>query len=417
MNAERPDDGPPPLGMPMGEFVALMAILMALTALSTDIMLGVLPDIAADFSLEGANEQQFMITVYMIAFAVGHVFVGPLSDRLGRKPVLIGGLLVYAVGSVIAILAHSYTLLLVARAIQGFGASAPRVVAVAVVRDRFVGRAMSQVMSFVMTVFIMLPVIAPALGSIIAASGSWHPIFTFLLVVAIATTAWVMLRLPETNPVSGEGARAPVGLRLALETIVESRQTMGYMLALGFVFGCLVTYITSTQQLFADVYGIVRWFPAVFASVAGGMMVATLVNARLVRHAGMRRLSHGGLIALVVVSVVMNVVGLALDGPLPIWLLVAYLATCFFLAGLVMPNFNAIAMEPLGRIAGTGSAFIGFVMTGIGAILGGAVGQLYDGTPQPLLLGFLVYSTVSLTVVMVTERGRLLEPAKVHATR
>lgn len=402
------------IGVSMTEFVALMAMLMAITALSVDIMLVVLPQIAADFLLSDPNMQQFVITAYVGSFATGHIIVGPLSDRIGRKPVIIGGLLVYAVGSVIAILAQSFEVLLIARVIQGLGAAGPRVVAVAVIRDCFVGRSMSEVMSFVMMIFIMLPVIAPALGQTIAAVGNWHPIFGFLLVFALGIMVWTMVRLPETNPRHGIGATPVVPLGQAVSLVFTNRQSVGYMVALGFLFGCLMIYISTSQQMFEDLYGVVRWFPLLFASVAGAMVISSIVNSRLVGRLGMRRMSHGALLALVALMAVLNLLHLAMP-VIPLLVLVPALSLAFFFIGLILPNFNALAMEPLGRIAGTGSSFVGFVMTGLGAVLGGVVGQLYDGTLQPLLLGFLGYSAMVLLIVSVTESGRLLTPAATHA--
>ncbi len=391
----------------MAEFVSMMAMSMALTALSVDIMLVVLPDIASDFRLTDQNAQQFVITTYMAAFAVGHLVVGPLSDRIGRKPVLIGGFLVYAAGTVIAIVSNSFEMLLAARAVQGLGASGPRVVAVAVVRDRFVGRGMSQIMSIVMMVFIMLPILAPSLGSLLALLGSWQPIFVFLLAFALSVMTWAALRLDETNPRTGDRVAKAVPVLAALRTIFESRQTVGYTLSLGFIFGCLLTYIASAQQIFEDVYGIVTWFPLVFASVAGGMVVASLVNSQVVAKIGMRRLSHSALLLFAAVAVLANILHMAI-GEFPVGLLVAFLSLSFFLVGLMLPNFNALAMEPLGAFAGTGSSFVGFAMTAMGAVLGGAVGQLYDGSAYPLFSGYGVFALISLGIVLVTERGRLL---------
>lgn len=402
------------LGTSMAEFITLMAFLMALTALSVDIMLVVLPDIAEDFSLTDPNMQQFVVTAYLGAFAAGHILAGPLSDRWGRKPVIIAGLIVYIAGSALAIVAQSYEVLLAARVIQGLGAAGPRVVAVAVIRDRFVGRAMSQVMSFVMMIFIMLPVIAPALGSVIARLGSWHPIFTFLLMFAVGTMIWVAFRLVETNPRRGPDVAPVVPIREAIATICASGQTVGYMLSLGFVFGCLMTYISTAQQFFSDIYGVVDWFPAVFASAAGAMIVSSVVNSRLVGRVGMRRLSHGALVAFVVLTGAVNLVALVVP-VVPLGVLMGFMALTFFLIGLILPNFNALSMEPLGRIAGTGSSFVGFVMTGTGAVLGGAVGQLYDGSMHPLFLGWLIYGSISLAIVFVAEGGRLLEPAAVRS--
>ena len=394
----------------MAEFVAMMAMSMALTALSVDIMLVVLPDIASDFSLLDANAQQFVITIYMAAFATGHLVVGPISDRIGRKPVLIGGFLVYGAGTVVAILSQSFEALLVARVIQGLGASGPRVVAVAVVRDRFVGRGMSQIMSIVMMVFIILPILAPSLGSLLALLGSWQPIFVFLLIFSMSIMVWIGMRLEETNPRTGEDVRAAVPVWVALRAIVTSRQTMGYTLGLGFVFGCLLTYIASAQQLFADLYGVVAWFPAVFASVAGGMVVASLANTYFVEKIGMRRLSHGALLTFVALTLVVNLVHM-LIGEFPMMALIAFLSVSFFLVGIILPNFNALAMEPLGAIAGTGSSFVGFAMTGMGALLGGVVGQMYDGSAHPLIVGYGLYAIISLTIIVIAEKGRLM-----HAT-
>lgn len=398
------------LGVSMFEFVALMAMLMALTALSVDIMLTVLDEIGADYGLENSNTEQFVVVAYVLSFALGHVVVGPLSDRIGRKPVIVGGLVVYAAGSALAVFADSFELFLAARVIQGLGAAGPRVVAIAVIRDCFVGRAMSEVMSFVMLVFIMLPIIAPALGAGIAAFGSWHPIFTFLLVFALAVALWAMLRLPETNPRTGPDVMPVVPFARAVAMTFGNRQTAGYMAALGFLFGSIIVYVSTARQLFEDVYGIVDWFPAAFASAAGAMVVSSLVNSRFVRRLGMRRMSHGALVCLIVTMAVANLLHLALP-VLPLAVFLPAMSLAFLFIGLILPNFNALAMEPLGRIAGTGSALVGFTMTGMGALLGGAVGQSYDGTLGPLLVGFLASSIVVLAAVLVTEGGRLAEGA------
>ncbi|WP_108659867.1 Bcr/CflA family efflux MFS transporter [Acuticoccus kandeliae] len=402
------------LGLSMGEFVAMMAMMMAMTALSVDVMLVVLPDMAAYFSLTDPNQQQFIVTVYLVAFATGHLIAGPLSDRLGRRPIIMAGLVVYFIGGAVALSADSFTMLLVGRAIQGIGAAGPRVVAVAVVRDNFAGRAMSQVMSFIMMVFIMVPIIAPAIGSLIAMAGSWHTIFAFLLLVAALNLVWVYLRLPETNKALIE--HKPVTLVEAIRLMINSRLTMGYMLALGFLFGGLMNYVATSQQLFADVYGIVDWFPAAFASGAAAMVVATFVNARLVQKLGMRLLSHGALLALIGASILASL-SLLVSAEMPVAMMLGFTIICFFCIGIILPNFNAIAMEPLGRVAGTGAAFVGFVMTGIGAVLGGAMGQLYNQTVGPLVLGYLIYSSIVLAIVLVTERGKILTPSTAHATR
>jgi DHA1 family bicyclomycin/chloramphenicol resistance-like MFS transporter len=204
----------------------------------------------------------------------------------------------------------------------------------------------------------------------------------------------------------------PIGRAIAM--MLGSRQTVGYMLALGFLFGSLLIYVSTARQMFEDIYGVVDWFPALFACAAGGMVVSSVMNSRYVRKVGMRPMSHRALVALVVLMGAVNLLHLALP-VLPLAVLVPVFSVAFFFVGLILPNFNALAMEPLGPIAGTGSAFVGFVMTGMGALLGGLVGQSYDGTLGPLLFGFFAYAAVVLAIVAVTEGGRLGQPSALGA--
>jgi DHA1 family bicyclomycin/chloramphenicol resistance-like MFS transporter len=389
------------------EFVAMMAALMALTALSIDVMLPALPQMREDFALADPNRQQLVVATYVFGFAFGQLFHGPLSDWLGRKPVLLAGLAVYALASFGCMAAWSFEVLLAARLLQGAANAAPRVVAVAVVRDVYGGRRMAEVMSFVMTVFIIVPILAPSIGSLFLLAGSWHLIFAFLLAVAVAVLAWMALRLPETHPAA---AREPLSARWLLAAVRETlttRQTLGYTLATGVLFGALMGYINSAQQIFTETYALGPWFPAVFGAVAASLALASVVNGRLVLRVGMRPMSHAALIGFVAVALVHLGLELALGAP-PLGLFVAMLALELFCFGLIMPNFNALAMEPMGRIAGTASSFVGAVTTGLAAALGWRIGQHYDGTVAPLLAGFAWSGALSLLAVAVTERGRLL---------
>ena len=398
------------LGLSFWEFVAIVAFAMSITALSVDIMLVALPDIGTALSVVDDNDRQHIVLSYMLGFAAGHLIVGPASDRFGRKPVLLIGLAVYAVAAAAATFAGDFTTMLVARVVQGLGGSAPRVVAVAVVRDRFEGRAMARVMSFVMMLFILVPVVAPSIGSLVLMVGSWRWIFAFLLVCAVALAIWIARRLPETHPAAPGGP----GVLEAFSLIFRSRVTVGYTIAVGFIFGVILSYIASAQQLFADVYGIVDAFPLYFASVSLMMVVAALSNANLVRTLGMRRLSHGALIGLcatTLTALVPQLVGVSIG-------LVAALATLsaiFFFIGLILPNANALAMEPIGRVAGTGSSIIGFYMTGAGAALGGAVAQAFDGTLLPFSIGAAALSAAALVTVVLTEPRLFMRPAPQRA--
>jgi DHA1 family bicyclomycin/chloramphenicol resistance-like MFS transporter len=387
------------------EFVVLIAALMALTALSIDIMLPALPQIGADFSISNVNDQQAVVTCYLLGFAAGQLLYGPISDRVGRKPVLLGGLTIFIIGTVGALTVDGFGLLLAARGVQGIGAAAPRVVAIAVVRDLFSGRHMARVMSFVMMVFILVPVFAPAIGQALMHLGSWPPIFCVLLAVAAITMVWAGKRLPETRLLKA-GNRA-IALPTAVRTMLSTRQAVGYTISMGFMFGCLMSYIGSAEQIFVDVYKLGELFPIAFGAVASVMAIASFTNAQLVERIGMRRLSHSALVGFSLISLILCAV--SLRGVPPLVFFGGLVAASFFLFGLIVPNFNAMAMQPLPQIAGTASSLIGFYSTAAGAGFGWAVGHFFNGTVLPLALGFAGLSLAALAATYLVE-GRLFQP-------
>lgn len=402
-----------PRALHFAEFVTLIAVMMALTALSIDIMLVALPDIAHALGGDGANDRQLIITAYMLGFAAGQPFAGPLSDRFGRKPVLAVGLVIFAVASLAAVLAPSFGVLLAARAVQGFGAAAPRIVAVAIVRDRFAGRDMARVMSFAMMVFIVVPVVAPAIGELILRVGAWPWVFVALFLAACGTLAWSGLRLPETRHAEDRMPLSAIALGNAFRAVVTTRQTVGYTVAMGFMFGSLLSYVGSAQQIFVDIYQLGDLFPIVFGAIAAAMAAASLTNAHLVGRLGMHKVSHAAMLGFLGACAVAAAFGFPTHPPL--WALSAFLAVTFYCFGLIAPNFNAMAMEPLGHVAGMGSSFTGFYSTAAGALCGWAIGQAFDGTVRPMLIGFTALAVLAFLVVLKTEGGVLFRSR--HAAR
>jgi DHA1 family bicyclomycin/chloramphenicol resistance-like MFS transporter len=391
---------PPRLPMPFVEFVALIAAMMALTALSIDIMLPALPEIGRALGLLGDNEQQLVIILYVVGFAAGQIIYGPLSDRYGRRPVLLLGFAIFIAGSLAALLAPSFSTLLVARVLQGVGAASPRVVGFAVVRDLFTGRQMARVMSLAMMVFIVIPVLAPSLGQLLMLLGNWRTPFDALMVFGLIGAAWVWLRLPETRVVAAPAA-APLTLRQSAMAVLSAPQTLGYMIGTGFMFGCLMGYVASSQQVFVDVFQLGSMFPVAFGAIASVMAVAAYINAQLVERLGMRFVSHSALAVFIaaaltlVVAEMVGAVSLAVFGSL--------VALCFFCFGLMQPNFNALAMEPHGRNAGMASSLIGFYSTGAGAIIGGLIGHYFNGSIAPLAVGFLACSLLTALTILWVE--------------
>ncbi len=392
-----------------GEFVTLTALIISLVALSIDVMLPALQQIGGELGAPRANDAQLVITALFVGLALGQVFFGPLSDSVGRKPAIYAGLLLFIVGCLMSILATDFTVMLAGRVLQGLGAAGPRSVTVALVRDQYEGRAMARVMSLVMAVFIMVPALAPGIGQIILAIAHWRAIFGFMLAVAAISLVWFALRQPETLAPERRARFSPGRILLAVRETCTSRVAFGYTLASGLIFGAFVGYLNSAQQIFQIQYGLGALFPLYFGALALAIGGASLVNARLVLRHGMRRISAWALGLLTGLSVAFLILAYALAGAPPLWALMAYMAAAFFCIGMLFANFNALAMEPLGHIAGVGAAVIGSLTTLISLILGAAIGQAYDGTVLPLIAGFALLGLAAIAVMRWIERGKKLD--------
>lgn len=388
-----------------------MASLMALTALSIDVMLPALPLIRESYGLADVNQQQLVVTLYVLGFGAGQILYGPLSDRFGRKSIVFIGLTIYAIASFLCAIADSFEMLIGSRFLQGVANAAPRVIAIAVIRDIYGGRRMAEVMSFVMMVFIIVPAIAPAIGSGVLLLGEWRAIFAVLGAVALSILVWVTLRMPETRPPEQREPLSISWLVGAFGEAITTRQTLGYTLATAFVFGGMMSYINSAQQIFVGFYRVGAWFPILFGVVALALAAAAVVNSQLVMRLGMRKLGHVAICGFAGAALLHLLLELTIESlPLPAFL--GLMMAQLFCFGFVMPNFNSLAMEPMGRIAGTASSFVGATTTAIAAFLGWIVGQSYDGTTLPLTLGFAVFGAIGLAITLITERGRLFQPGR-----
>jgi DHA1 family bicyclomycin/chloramphenicol resistance-like MFS transporter len=387
------------------ELIAMVAALSALNALAIDIMLPALPQIAEAFHLANDNDRQLVVVCYVAFFGVAQLVYGPLADAFGRRSVLIYALGIYIAGSILCVVAPSFELFLAARALQGIGAAATRVIATAVVRDLTEGRRMAQVMSMAMTVFMIVPIVAPSIGQLILFAAPWRWIFGALLIYALIVLGWTLLRLPETLKPENRAQFNPPAIAAAYASVLRERQTVGYMIATTFVTGCLFGYVTSSEQLFVDVYNLGPAFPIAFASIAIAISFGTFMNSRLVIRHGMRRLSHIMTIGLTISALVLAL--LAEFGLASFWVFTGMVALTFAMFGLIASNFNALAMEPVGRVAGSASALYGAVTATGGAILGALIARAFDGTPVPFAIGLAASGAATLFAVLWTERGRL----------
>jgi DHA1 family bicyclomycin/chloramphenicol resistance-like MFS transporter len=389
-------------GPKLPEFIALMAALMASNALAIDAMLPALPAIGDALGVVEDNKRQLVITAYLLGFGVAQLIWGPLADRFGRKKLLAGALLLYGAFGLVAGLASSFPLLLAARALQGVAAAASRVLVVAIVRDRYQGPAMARVMSLVMIVFMIVPVLAPAFGQGVLAIGTWRHIFIGLGVYGAVLAAWMLIRLPETLSAENKRSLSIGRIGEAFWTTLRNRQSIGNTLAQTLLMGALFSFINSVQQIVFDVFGRAELMALVFALIAGPMAFSSYANSRLVMRLGSRRIL---LIALSVFTF-MGALHLSIAATFgeTIWsfvLLQAMTMACF---GLIGANAGALAMEPLGHIAGTASSLQGVITTVGGALIGFTVGQNFNGTTLPFLIGFTCCGAAALLVSLWANR-------------
>ena len=377
------------------EFVLLIAFLMSLVALATNAMLPALPMIGRDLGAPHPNDGQFVITSVFLGVGIGQIVFGPLSDRIGRKAAIHAGLALFMAGCVVSVFASTFDAMIAGRVLQGIGVAAPRVVTMALVRDRYEGARMGRLMSMVLAVFILVPSVAPALGQVIIWLAGWRAIFTTFLVIAAIAFAWLAVRQPETLPPERRRAFSPSAIGRAVIEIVRIRAALGYTLATGFVFAPFVAYMSSAQQIFQQAYHTGALFPAYFAVLALATGGALLVNGRLVVRYGMRRLSAVAAGAVTLVSVVAWAGALAFEGLPPLWLFIAYLMSVFVCVGFMFGNLSALAMEPLGHVAGAGAAVVSSLSTLIAVPLGILVGQRFDGTMYPFIGAFAIFGAAT----------------------
>jgi DHA1 family bicyclomycin/chloramphenicol resistance-like MFS transporter len=386
------------------ELIAMVGGLMALNALSIDILLPALGEIGAALGAPG-NDRQLVITAYVFGFGLAQLGFGPLSDALGRRRVLLYALVAYLAATLFCVIAWDMTWMIIARALQGVAAAATRVVAVAVVRDLVSGRRMAEIMSFAMTVFMIAPILAPGIGQLVLLVAPWQAIFGVLLMLGVVISVWMLARLPETLRAE---SRIPLSIPSAIENyrlVLMERVSFGYIAAAGLIFGALFAFIATSEQIIAELYGLEAWFAVAFGGVAVGLALANILNARIVRRLGMRRISHAALVVFLALNLIH--LAIALMGQPPFWLYFSLLTAALLMFAWMGANFSALVMEPAGERAGTAAALYGGVTSMSGATLGSLIGATYDHTVIPLIAGFVVMGVLSLAMVIWTERGKL----------
>jgi DHA1 family bicyclomycin/chloramphenicol resistance-like MFS transporter len=387
------------------EFIALVASFTAINAAAIDVMLPALPYMGEAFQVENANDRSLVLTVFLIGLGLPQLLIGPVTDRFGRRAPLLIGLTVYTIAAFAALVVTSFAALLFLRFAQGLGSAAVAVSSQASVRDRYSGSAMAEVMSLVLTVFMIVPIVAPFVGQFILLTGPWQLIFVFMGVLGIVFTTWSFLRLPES--IHAEDRR-PLEFRPLIQGfgfVFRNRSSLAYGTAGMFMFGSVLGLVNTSQQIYVDVYGVGALFPLAFGVMPVAFGVAFFLNSRIVKRTGMRRLAHGAMTAFVVITALW-LLFTATTG-LPLWLFLAFVAGAALTQGLAWGNIGALVMEPLGHVAGTASAVFGSLSTVGGAVLAYVVQQSFDGTPTPVVAAFFIFGLCVIGCFLIAEKGRL----------
>ncbi len=399
-----PSQSPSWTGPGRTEFVLLVSCVMMIVAFGIDSMLPALPNIGRDLGVSSVNDRPFVISAFLGGFSVAQLLIGTLTDWYGRRGLLLLSLSGFVIASLATALSPDFTILLVTRFLQGMFAAGGQVVIRSVVRDRFAGRDMAQVMSLASMIFMAAPILAPTMGQIVLAFASWRWIFGALALLGLAVWIWVMARLPETLDPGNRTPIQPGRILASARTVISDRMSLGYSFALALISCSLFGFLLSVQQIFEKTFGRPDFLPSGFAIMAAGMALASLTNAAIVKRYGMRRIGHAALIFFTIVAGLHLVV--AATGHETLTTFVALQTVMMIGFSLSVGNFGAMAMETMGQVAGMANSLQGSLSNVIGLVVGTAIGQAFNGTTIPLYTGYFLCGLVALLIVFVTEGGR-----------
>lgn len=382
------------------EFVALMAFMTSIIALAIDSILPAFSTIGTDLRVSSSDDMQLIIAVLFFGFGLGQLIFGPLSDAFGRKPPIYWGMFIFMIGAALSGFAPNFSLFILGRFLQGLGGAAPRIISIALVRDEYSGNAMARITSLIMTIFILVPAIAPALGQGILFIANWRAIFVVLFLFALVIWIWFAQRQPETLPKESRKNFSLQYIYQASQETFSQKSTVAAIWMSGLLFGIFVGYLGAVQDIFANIFQITTQFPAYFAVLALSIGSASFFNARLVMALGMRRLIFLAFLGMATLSSLFALYfGYISPGAPPLFVFMPYMCVTFFSVGFLFGNLNALGMEPLGRIAGIGSAILGFTQSTISATAGIFLGRYYHHDVSNLALSFAVVAVICLMIL------------------
>lgn len=397
-------EGRAPLG-----FLIFLSLMTSVIALTIDAVIPALDGIAEELAFSDPNDRQLIVMLVFAGMGISQLVFGPLADGIGRKPTALIGWALFLAGTVLAMLATSAEAMFAGRFLQGLGAGGPRIVAMAIVRDLYGGRAMAKILSVVLTVFMLVPMLAPLVGQAAEAVAGWRAVFVVYLVMAAITGGWYLAGVPETlSPANRLPLNAPALLE-GFREVLGSRPTMLYTLSMSSVFAAFSVYLATAQQVLEDLYGLGPWFPAVFSLLAIAFAAASFTNSRLVMRYGMRPLSHRAMALLIAGGLGGTLLARWFGGVPPLWLFMLAVSVIFFAVAVLFPNLSSLALEPLGHVAGTASSVVMSAANLAGLPVGLLIARSFDGSLVPLFTGFLALGCIGMALLVLADRARLRE--------
>jgi DHA1 family bicyclomycin/chloramphenicol resistance-like MFS transporter len=387
------------------EFIALMASLMSIVALSIDALLPALPEIGSALGVVDVKDNQLMITMIFLGLGFGQLIFGPLSDSFGRKPMVYFGFAVFVIASIICVNTDSLEVMIFGRILQGIGLSSPRTIAIAMTRDTYSGDFMAKILSIIVMFFILVPIVAPTFGQLLLDFFDWKAIFNANLIIGLLIVLWFWKRQPETLAPKNRIKFSPAIFITGSKEFLKHKDAMAFTLVSGFITGSFMVYLSTSQQIYQDQYQLGELFPYLFGSTAFSVGFATFTNSRLVIRFGSFNIAFYATVAYAAVSLLY--VALLHTGVNPsVYVLVAFFLMQFFAVGFLFGNLRSLAMEPLGHIAGIGAAINGFVSTVMAVPIANYVGSFVKTSVLPLFIGFSIFGVLSLLVFVWLKRRR-----------
>ncbi len=385
------------------EFVLLMAVLMSIVALSIDALLPALPEIGEYLGVKNPNDNQLLITMIFLGLGFGQLVFGPLSDSFGRKPIVYIGFIIFVLATLICVSTKSFEIMVFARVLQGIGLSSPRSIALSMIRDQFSGDYMAKIMSIVVMFFILIPVIAPTLGQWVIQLFNWQAVFYFNLFFGVIVMIWFWRRQEETLP---KRNRIKFSYNIFLDGLFEfcrHKEAVAFTIASGFITGSFMVYLSTSQQIFQEQYNLAEMFPYIFASLAISVGLATFINSKIVMKFGMWQMAFTAAIVYAIISLLYIAIYFSGNNP-NIFVLLTFFALQFFSVGFLFGNLRALAMQPLGHIAGIGAAINGFISTVMAVPIANYIGSFVKTSVLPLFIGFSVFGVLTILVFSYMSR-------------